>query len=315
MNSGIEKNNDCCSEKKKTSCSGKTLIILLLLVSIGMNIGSGYYFSQVISNKVQENYLALEYKKSGDKETYELLAEAQRLQLQEQLPQIRQFVESKKWTITPSDTTNTQADGTKTETTPVVSQKLSQEEIADIKKTAFIEGNKEALITLVEYSDLECPYCIRQYKDGVIKQIHEKYGEKVNSIFKNFRGVPHENSEIEANATLCAGDLGGVEKYSAYYGAIFNRSNGGNGTGFSKDNLVPLAKELGLDTAKFQSCMESKKNIARFDAETTEGKRLGVSGTPGTVIINNETGAYELIAGAYPASEFEKVIDKLLGTK
>jgi len=106
-----------------------------------------------------------------------------------------------------------------------------------------------------------------------------------------------------------------VEKYSAYYGAIFDRSKGGNGTGFSKDDLVPLAKELGLDTVKFQACMESKKNIARFDAETAEGKKLGAQGTPGTVIINNETGEYELIAGAYPASEFEKIIDKFLGTK
>lgn len=58
--------------------------------------------------------------------------------------------------------------------------------------------------------------------------------------------------------------------------------------------------------------MDSKKNIARFDAETTEGRKLGVQGTPGTVVINNETGEYELIAGAYPVSEFERVIDKLL---
>lgn len=305
--------SDCCSEKKESSCSGTGLIILLLLVSIGTSIGSGYYFSQVVPQKVQENYLALEYKKSGDKETYDLLAEAQRLQLQEQIPQIKQFVESKKWTATP---TNAQADGTKTtETTTPVAKKLSQEEIADIKKIAFIEGNKDATITLVEYSDLECPYCIRQYKDGVIKQVHEKYGDKINSIFKNFRGVPHENSETEANAALCAGDLGGVEKYSAYYGAIFDRSNGGNGTGFSKDNLVPLAKELGLDVTKFQACMDSKKNITRFDAETAEGKKLGVQGTPGTVVINNKTGEYELIAGAYPIEKFEEVVGRLLGEK
>lgn len=276
-----------------------------------MSIGSGYYFSQTIPQKVQENYLALEYKKSGDKATYELLTEAQRLQLQEQLPQIKQFVESKKWT-SPSPEVN--GSGTET-TTPTVSKKLTLDEIAAIKKTAYIEGNKDALITLVEYSDLECPFCIRQYKEGVIKKVHEKYGDKVNSTFKNFRGVPHENAEAEANASLCAGELGGTEKYAAYYGAIFDRSNGGNGTGFSKDNLVPLAKELGLDTGKFQACMDSKKNIARFDAETEEGKKLGVQGTPGTVIINNKTGEYELIAGAYPVTEFERVIDKLLWTK
>ena len=61
--------------------------------------------------------------------------------------------------------------------------------------------------------------------------------------------------------------------------------------------------------------MDSKENIARFDAETAEGQKMGVQGTPGTVVINNQTGEYELIAGAYPASEFERVINKLLGVK
>jgi len=61
--------------------------------------------------------------------------------------------------------------------------------------------------------------------------------------------------------------------------------------------------------------MDSKKNITRFDAETAEGAKLGVQGTPGTIVINNETGEYELIAGAYPVSEFQRVINKLLGVK
>ena len=74
----------------------------------------------------------------------------------------------------------------------------------------------------------------------------------------------------------------------------------------------PITKELKLDTKKFQSCLDSKVNVARFDSETAEGVKLGVQGTPGTVIINNETGAYELIAWAYPVAEFERVINKLL---
>lgn len=102
----------------------------------------------------------------------------------------------------------------------------------------------------------------------------------MNSIFKNFRGVPHENAEIEAVATLCAGQVGGTEKYASYYQAILGRSNGGNGTGFSKDALVPLAKEVGLDMNKFQSCFDAKSTLSRFENETAEGRKLGVSGTP-----------------------------------
>lgn len=92
----------------------------------------------------------------------------------------------------------------------------------------------------------------------------------MNSIFKNFRGVPHENAEIEAVATLCAGQVGGAEKYVSYYQAILGRSNGGNGTGFSKNALVPLAKEFGLDMKKFQTCFDAKSTISRFDIETAE---------------------------------------------
>ncbi|MDD2891699.1 MAG: DsbA family protein [Candidatus Gracilibacteria bacterium] len=296
-----------CSQnnEKEGKCShGKKLIIPLILISILTNLGTSYYLNTSIADTVIEKYLANEYEKAGGKENYELLSKAQRLQMEDQIPQIKQFIAEKEGTK--SNTTNTVAPVTKT---------LTTDEIAAIKKTAYIEGNKDAIITLVEYSDLECPFCIRQFKDGTINKMHEKYGDTLNSIFKNFRGVPHENSEAEANALLCAGEIGGTEAYVSYYNAIFTRSNGGNGTGFSKDALLPLAKELKIDGKKFQACVDSKKNIAQFDAETVEGSKLGVQGTPGTVVINNQTGEYELIAGAYPASEFERVINKLLGVQ
>lgn len=70
----------------------KALIISLLIVSILTSVGSSYFFSKQVSKEVMENYLALEYKKSGGKENYELITEAQRLQLEQQIPQIREFV-------------------------------------------------------------------------------------------------------------------------------------------------------------------------------------------------------------------------------
>ena len=70
----------------------KILIISLLIVSILASVGSSYFFSKQVSKEVMENYLALEYKKSGGKENYELISEAQRLQLEQQIPQIREFL-------------------------------------------------------------------------------------------------------------------------------------------------------------------------------------------------------------------------------
>lgn len=312
-----EENKEMCSSKEGMHYKGRGVIIFLLLVSILVNIGTGYYIAtsgtEKMASAVMEKYLNTEYAKAGGKENYELLTKATGLQMTDQMTQIKQFIESKEGKKPSAGNTSTGSESA----TPTATQTktLTQDEIAAIKKTAYIEGNKDATITLVEYSDLECPFCIRQFKDGTIQKAHEKFGDKVNSIFKNFRGVPHENSEAEANALLCAGDLGGASKYIAYYNAIFTRTKGGNGTGFSKDALLPLAKELKIDGTKFQACVDSKKNIARFDAETAEGQKLGVTGTPGTVVINNKTGEYELIAGAYPVSEFERVINKLLGVK
>lgn len=308
-----EKQNACSSEGKKNH-HGKGLIIALLLVSILANLGTGYYLKSSIADVVTEKILSNEYQKAGGKENYELLTKAQQLQMEDQLPQIKQFIESKEGKKPNTENTSTGSESA-VPSAATKAKTLTQDEIVAIKKGAYIEGNKDATITLVEYSDLECPFCIRQFKDETIKKAHAKFGDKINSIFKNFRGVPHENSEAEANALLCAGEIGGTDKYVAYYNAIFTRTNGGNGTGFSKDALLPLAKELKIDGAKFQSCVDSKKNIARFDAETAEGSKLGVQGTPGTVVINNKTGEYELIAGAYPVSEFERIINKLLGTK
>lgn len=262
---------DICSSEGKRSCHGKGLVIFLLLVSILTNLGTGYYLKSSIASTVMDKYLSNEYQKAGGKENYELLAKAQRLQMEDQIPQIKQFIASKEGVKLGTENTAT---GSTTAVAPT--KTLTQDEIAAIKKTAYIEGNKDAIITLVEYSDLECPFCIRQYKEGTIKKTQEKFGDKVNSTFKNFRGVPHENSEAEANALMCAGDIGGTDAYVAYYNAIFTRSNGGNGTGFSKDALLPLAKELKLDGKKFQACVDSKKNISRFDAETTEGQKMGV---------------------------------------
>jgi flagellar basal body-associated protein FliL len=109
----------------------KTLVVSLLLVSILASIGSSYYFSKQVSKEVIDSYLALEYQKSGGKENYELITQAQRLQLEQQIPQIREFVKN-------GASANPQDGGQETgvSTTP---KKLSQDDIALIKKDAYIE--------------------------------------------------------------------------------------------------------------------------------------------------------------------------------
>lgn len=186
-----EEQKDVCSSEAGNGCRGKGCVIFLLILSILTNLGTGYYLSmgglksgntEAVASAVIEKYLANEYAKAGNKENYDLLAKAQRLQMEDQIPQIKQFIAGKEGGKV--ETGKTPASG---DTTATAAKTLTQDEIAAIKKTAYIEGNKDALITLVEYSDLECPFCIRQYKEETIKKTRDAFGDKVNSAFKNFR--------------------------------------------------------------------------------------------------------------------------------
>ena len=221
------------------------------------------------------------------------------MQLQSQIPEIEKYING------------TQNPNTNTETpTAPTAKELTPEAVSTLYKDAYIEGNANADITIFEYSDLECPFCIRHESDGTVKTVLAKYGDKVNHIFKNNRGVNHPGTEAKALATLCAGKLGGAEKYSSFYKSIFAKSTLQTVVDVSK--LPDIAKEVGLDGAKWQSCFDNKETSARFTAETAEANMYGLSGTPGSLILNKKTGKYITIEGAYPAENFIVAIDTLM---
>jgi protein-disulfide isomerase len=286
----------------------RCIVIALLIVSILSNIASAYYFS----NQNFEKIMANEYSKFGGKANYELANQAQAIQLAQQIDQIKQFVEENKGKL-PETKTNETDTKTDTNSPEATVKKLTSDEIAAIKKDAFIEGNPEATITLIEYTDPECPYCIRQARSGVVDKMREKYEGKVNSALKAFKAVPHKNADAESIALICAGKIGGVEAYSKYYNALFTKNSGSNdGEGIKLDQLTPIAKEAWVDEKKFQACYDAKETQGIYESYTAEGTKLWVQGTPGTVVINNKTGEYTLIAGAYPEEEFVKQIDAML---
>lgn len=303
---------NCATEAKWCTCKHNIcwVIALIIVINVILNSTATYlilFWSKMPNSNswlIKQELMNLEYEKVWWKENYEIINKMQKSQIEQYVAQYKQQNWWTKWN---------EAWATKTEETKTETKTLSKDEIAKIKEGAYIEWDKNAKITIVEYSDLECPFCIRQSTQWVIEAVKEKFWAKVvNNIFKNFRWVPHENSESEAIASLCAWELWWVEAYAKYYKEVFKRSKGGNGTWFSKDALVPLAKELWLNEKKFQACYDSKKNVEIFDKDTAEWKKYWVEWTPGNLIINNETGKYILIAWAYPQSEFEAKIEELL---
>ena len=275
-----------------------SIIVILLIISICTNIFSIFSIWQIVNDKI----LSIEYSKVGWKDNYDLINKAQKIQFQQQLPQIQQYIKN-----------NDISSGSGNSNVQSSNQQLSPEKISNLKKNNFIEGNKDALISVIEYSDLECPFCIRQFKQGTLSDLHKKYGDKLNSIFKNIQGAPHENAKIEAIASMCAWKLGGIDKYSKFYKTIFTRTQG-NWTGFSKDALSPLAEEIWLNKDDFDSCMKDNYDelSKQYDLNTKESSDFWIQGTPGTVIINNKTGNYMLVSGAVPTENFESAIDSLM---
>lgn len=171
-----------------------------------------------------------------------------------------------------------------------------------------IRGNKNAKVTLVEYSDYECPFCIRFHP--TMKQVMKEYGDKVKWIYRDYPLSFHQNAAKEAEAGWCINELGGNEAFWKYTDAIFERTSG-NGTGFALDKLGPLAAEVGVNQAKFQSCLDTGKYTKKVQEQMAKGTEEGVTGTPGTIIIDAK-GDTQLVPGALPFEQIKPMIDKAL---
>lgn len=181
--------------------------------------------------------------------------------------------------------------------------------IPKITKDDHIRGNKNATLAIIEYSDLECPFC-KQFHPTMQKVV-DTYKDKVMWVFRHFPLSFHANAQKEAEAAECAGELSGNDAFWKYVDKIFERTTS-NGTGFALDKLVPLAKELGLEETKFKTCLDSGKYTKHVQEEMTAGQNAGISGTPGNILLNTKTGKTQLVPGAVPFEQIKSVIDQML---
>lgn len=179
----------------------------------------------------------------------------------------------------------------------------------NITKDDHINGSSKARILLVEYSDMECPYCKKFHPTA--QQIVDNFKGEVAWVYRHLPLVFHANAQKEAEASECANELGGNSAFWKYTNAIFARTNSG-GTGFALEDLTPLAEEIGLDSAKFQTCLDSDKYVERIKNDSLTATGLGVTGTPGNILLDTKTGKTAFLPGAYPYEDFEKAIQGML---
>lgn len=173
-----------------------------------------------------------------------------------------------------------------------------------------IYGNPSAKVSLIEYSDFECPFCKRFH--ATAKQLVDESDGTVNWVYRHFPlGFHNPAAQREAEATECAAELGGSEAFWDYAELVFEATPS-NGKGVPPGELVPLARKIGLDPDRFNSCLESGRYAERVREDFREGSSIGITGTPGNILRNNETGKVLSRSGARPIEHLRAAVAELL---
>jgi protein-disulfide isomerase len=175
----------------------------------------------------------------------------------------------------------------------------------EVTDTDHILGNPDAPITVIEYSDFQCPFCSRVLP--TMKQLRADYGDKVNIVYRHFPLSFHPQAQKSAEASECVAELGGNDAFWSYHDKLFE-----NQATLGPDLFVKLAKDLGVDEAQFKACLDGGKYAKLVQDQMSGGSAAGVQGTPGSFVVNNDTGEAQSISGAVPVESFKAVIDGML---
>lgn len=166
-----------------------------------------------------------------------------------------------------------------------------------------VKGSSKAKVTIIEYSDFQCPFCARFVRE-TLSQIEKTYGDKVKIVFKHLPLPFHQYAQKAAEAAECAGKIAGAKGFWALHDKLFYE---GQPTGrLDINSLKEFAKQVGLDEKKFSQCLDTGEMAGVVSKDMEESQRLGVRGTP-TFFVNGKA-----IRGALPFDVFKQVIDQEL---
>ncbi|WP_317987917.1 DsbA family protein [Hyalangium gracile] len=173
------------------------------------------------------------------------------------------------------------------------------EKRVQVAATGPSKGPENAPVTIVEFSDFQCPFCSRA--KNTVDEVVKSYGDQVRLVFRHFPLSFHKEAPKAAEASACAADQ---NKFWEYHDKLF-----ANQQALTVDDLKKHAADLGLDTARFNECLDSGKKAELVKKDMADGEKVGVSGTP-AFFINGI-----VLSGAVPAEEFKTIIDSELKKK
>ncbi len=177
---------------------------------------------------------------------------------------------------------------------------------ADVTKPSDADhtrGNKNAKIALVEYSDFDCPYCATFHETE--SKIVSEYGDKVMWVYRHFPLDMHPESHKKAEASECVFAQGGNDKFWEFSDKLFKEVP-------KVADLGPIVTSLGLDANKFNDCLTKGEQTQKVKDQFNDGLKAGVQGTPGSHIMNMETGEVTTLGGAVPYENLKQMVDSIL---
>lgn len=151
----------------------------------------------------------------------------------------------------------------------------SREEPAPVSATLWTKGNPESNVSLLEYSDFQCPAC-KAYQPAV-EAVLEEFGDQIRFEYRHFPLPSHRNSKQAAYAAEAAGAQG---KFFEMASKIFEKQGEWAESNDAREQFIAIAKELGLDEDKFKQAMDSSTTKDEVDADLAAGKADGVTATP-----------------------------------
>ncbi len=164
-----------------------------------------------------------------------------------------------------------------------------------------LRGPKDAAVTIIEFTDYECPFCQRYFED-TYPALLDWYGERVNYTVRHFPvSYQHRRAHKAAQAAECAGDQG---SFFAYHEVLFK-----NTRALDDRSLVGYAAQIGLDIRQFETCLQSGRKADVVDDDMQAGMARGLMGTP-SFLVNGR-----ILVGAQPLEVFQREIDRELADR
>lgn len=274
-----------------------TMLMIIMVLCTLTIIWTNYMFTQGMVTDINDSLMENEYKKIWWKENYIILQEIQK---REMLWYLENVKNEKPWFI--KEIFEKQNENN--------SNILDKNIIDDLKKDTFIKWNTWALISVIEFSDMECTFCKDQHTSWVYKNLLEKNKDNVNYAFKNFPLPAHKNAQKEAEASKCIEGIAGWEKYLEYIDNIFSKTKSW-WEWYKLEELNTLAEKLNIDKTKFSECLTNGSTTTQVEKEFVQWRMLWIQSVPASLIINNETWKYQIVSEVVDDTTLEGIIGEI----